>query len=81
MAAVSGVSFHIEDYQEIIAKAKAATDMPEEAKTELVAFAEGVLQAEAERIAKVADLMRKYCTGENIQPEKPDDDDPDNNGI
>lgn len=72
---VSGMGYQIEDYQEIIAKAKASADMPEDAKTEIIGFAEKVLKAENKRAEAVAALLVKYNTAENIQPDEDDDGD------
>ncbi len=71
---VSGVGYNVEEYQAIIAKTKAAADMPEEAKTEIIAFAEKALQAENKRNEAAAALLSKYNTSDNIQPDDDDED-------
>lgn len=72
---ISGLGYHVEEFQEIIAKAKAATDMPEEAKAEIIAVAEKALIAENKRNEAIAALLSKYNTAENITPEEDDEDD------
>lgn len=75
LASLSGMPYQTHDWQRLIAAAKAATDMPDDMKNDIINTGSKMLAAYNKMNQSVADLIAKYNDADSIAAEQDDDDD------
>jgi hypothetical protein len=65
---ISRENYRVQQAQSFIADTKADESIEEESKTELIAFADKVIEAEIKMTQETLEMVKKFGVSENIEP-------------